>query len=375
MQPSSVLMTADAVGGVWTYALDLAQALGRRDVRVALAVMGPSPSDAQRTEVAGLPNVTLHEHPGRLEWMDEPWADVDAAAAWLVALEQTIRPDVVHLNGYCHGALPWSAPVVMTGHSCVLSWWQAVRGESAPREWDGYAERVRRGLRAARIVVAPSTAMLDALRAHYGPFARACVIANGRSRTEFATTGKQPVVLTAGRLWDEAKNVDAVCRVASELAWSIRVAGDIAAPQQTGAGSSPMTHIAHNVTFLGRLDAPAMRAEMADASIYALPARYEPFGLSVLEAAQAGCALVLGDIPSLRETWAESAMYVDPDDTRMLAATLGRLIDDERLCAEMSRLARERAGLFPADRMGDRYHDLYAELMREVRPILTLGAV
>ncbi len=35
-----------------------------------------------------------------------------------------------------------------------------------------------------------------------------------------------------------------------------------------------------------------------------LPARYEPFGLSVLEAALSGCALVLGDIPSLRESGA-----------------------------------------------------------------------
>ena len=35
-------MTADAVGGVWTYALDLAAALRDRDVEVTLAVMGPA---------------------------------------------------------------------------------------------------------------------------------------------------------------------------------------------------------------------------------------------------------------------------------------------------------------------------------------------
>ena len=37
----SVLMTADAVGGVWTYAMELCAALGGRGVRVALVVMGP----------------------------------------------------------------------------------------------------------------------------------------------------------------------------------------------------------------------------------------------------------------------------------------------------------------------------------------------
>ena len=35
-----VLMTADAVGGVWTYCLDLAKALGEQGVKVTLAVMG-----------------------------------------------------------------------------------------------------------------------------------------------------------------------------------------------------------------------------------------------------------------------------------------------------------------------------------------------
>ena len=35
-------------------------------------------------------------------------------------LERRLRPDVVHLNGYTHGALPWRAPVLVVGHSCVL---------------------------------------------------------------------------------------------------------------------------------------------------------------------------------------------------------------------------------------------------------------
>src|SRR5690348_18505284 len=71
-----VLMTADAVGGVWTYAVDLARALGARGTRVTLAVIGPAPSEAQRAEARAIPTLDLREHPGRLEWMDDPWADV-----------------------------------------------------------------------------------------------------------------------------------------------------------------------------------------------------------------------------------------------------------------------------------------------------------
>ena len=54
---------------------------------------------------------------------------------------------------------------------------------------------------------------------------------------------------------------------------------------------------------LGKLPAAEMKLWFAHAAIYCLPARYEPFGLSVLEAGLSGCALVLGDIPSLREIW------------------------------------------------------------------------
>ena len=67
-----------------------------------------------------------------------------------------------------------------------------------------------------------------------------------------------------------------------------------------------------------RMLGPLAADELADwygrAAIYALPARYEPFGLSALEAALSGCALVLSDIPSLREIWEDAAFFVSPND-------------------------------------------------------------
>src|SRR5687767_708095 len=97
-----VLMTADAVGGVWTYALDLSAALARYDISVVLATMGPRPGAAQRSAVERLSNVTLLESDYRLEWMADPWRDVSAAAGWLLDLASDFAVDVVHLNGYAH---------------------------------------------------------------------------------------------------------------------------------------------------------------------------------------------------------------------------------------------------------------------------------
>ena len=179
-------MTADTVGGVWTYAVELAAALAPHGVEVVLATMGGRAADSQKAGAAALPGVRLIDSAFKLEWMDNPWDDVRAAGEWLLALEQQFRPDVVHLNGYVHAQLPWAAPQLVVGHSCVLSWWRAVKGCDAPASWDRYREEVGAGLRRASLVVAPSRAMLAALEFHYGTLPRARVIRTREIPPRFA---------------------------------------------------------------------------------------------------------------------------------------------------------------------------------------------
>ena len=228
--PRKILLTADPVGGVWTYALELARALAPHGAEIALATMGDAVSAGQRAEVAALPNVQLHESRFQLEWMDEPWADVDRAGNWLLELAANFTPDVVHLNGFCHGALPWPAPVLVVAHSCVLSWWAAVRGEEAPPRYDEYRRRVRTGLLAADAIVAPTAAMLDALEDYYGPLPSGQVIHNAREAHGFAPARKQLLIFSAGRVWDEAKNVGALDRVAPFVRWPVHIAGSVEHP-------------------------------------------------------------------------------------------------------------------------------------------------
>jgi glycosyltransferase involved in cell wall biosynthesis len=345
-------MTADAVGGVWTYALDLSRALEAHDVRVVLAVLGPAPSAAQRRDAARVRHLQLLEWSGRLEWMDDPWSDVAASGDWLLDVEQTVRPDLVHLNGFCHGVLPWRAPCLVTAHSCVRSWWRAVMDADPPPRFDRYAAGVRAGLSAAQLVVAPSQAMRACLEEHYGPLPHATVIANGRAPRRLRPAAKGPVILSAGRLWDRAKNVGAVDEAAQRLAWPVLVAGDRGEHVPGGAAQH-----------LGSLTPGQLARWMQQASIYVAPALYEPFGLSVLEAARAGCALVLGDIASLREIWADAALFVPPRDHDALADTLQRLIDDGALRREMAARAGKRARRFTAARMAARYVAAYAALL------------
>lgn len=355
--PQKILMTADTVGGVWTYALELIRALAPHGIEVALATMGAKLTDEQWSEADELENVRIFESDFRLEWMDDPWDDVERAGRWLLELERAFQPDLVHLNGYAHGALPWSSPILMVAHSCVPSWWQAVHKATAPERWNRYREAVRAGLCAADLVVAPSQAMLDCLENHYGALANTAVIYNARRAPEPQPNEKEEIVLCAGRLWDDAKNIRALAEVAHLLPWPVCVAGDARHPNGTVSRFD-------NVRSLGRLGLQEVTRWYGRAGVYALPARYEPFGLSALEAANAGCALVLGDIPSLREIWGDAALFVAPDDRESLARTLLAVIRDRELRAEFAGRATARAREFTPERMVNGYLAAYGQLPR-----------
>lgn len=352
-----ILMTADTVGGVWEYALELTRALARYGCDVVLATMGALPSSAQHRDAAALANLTLCPSDFRLEWMEEPWRDVERAGAWLLDLERDCRPDVVHLNGYCHGTLSWRAPTLIVGHSCVLSWLDAVRGQTAGPKWNEYRRRVTLGLGAAAAVSAPSGAMLSALRQHYGRFAAASPIYNGCSASDFAPAVKEPLIVAAARLWDEAKNLQILAAVAPKLSWPVYAAGADRPPG--GVSMMPIGGIA----YLGKLPRAELAAWLARAAIFVHPARYEPFGLAVLEAALAGCVLVLGDIASLREIWRDSAVYVAPNDSAALVAALQSLITAPERRRRLARAARQRALQFSPARMAGEYMRLYRALV------------
>lgn len=356
--PLRVLMTTDTVGGVWQYAMELCACLCAHGHEVVLAATGADPSDEQLAEASAIDGLEFHAMPWRLEWMSQPWDDIAGAGEWLLRLAARTRPDIVHLNDYSQGVLPWGAPVLMVGHSCVYSWWHAVHGEAPPQEWGRYRERVGAGLRAAHLVVAPTAAMLGELGRHYGPFQDTLVIPNGRSPApaSVAPEAEGPVVLAAGRLWDTGKNIQALTAVADRLPWPVCVAGESCHPDG-GRSLHP------GVRLLGQLDRAALAGWMEHAPVYALPARYEPFGLSPLEAAMAGCALVLGDIPSLREVWADAALYVAPDDHEGLAAVLDRLVDDPVLRTRQAGRARDRAARYTPGAMAAGYLDAYAHLL------------
>ncbi|TPE44284.1 glycosyltransferase family 4 protein [Pontibacter mangrovi] len=352
-------MTADTVGGVWTYALELIRALAPFKTQVALATMGAPLSEEQRQQADDIDNLTLYESDYKLEWMEKPWEDVEKAGEWLLKLKDEVQPDLVHLNGMAHGSLDFGVPTVVVIHSCVLSWWKAVKDEEAPQEWNKYKETVTKGLQKASMVVAPTQAMLHQAEALYGPFQNSTVVYNGRGQHTFQFGKKEPFVFSMGRVWDEAKNISMLAHIASDLQWPVYIAGDARHP---ATGKEVQLE---NVHFLGQLTEGEVSDWLSRASIYALPAKYEPFGLTILEAAMSGCALVVGKTESQAEIWGNAAKYVNPSDADELRDTINNLIDDEFGRNIMACRAVKRSHGYTADPMGQDYDHVYRQLLKQ----------
>jgi glycogen(starch) synthase len=350
-----VLMTTDTVGGVWTYCLELCAALP--DVRFVLAALGPPPSPAQMSAAARLTNVRLESHSCRLEWMADCERDLAQSGAWLLELARRHHPDLVHVNGYAQALLPWGVPVLLGAHSCVVSWWRAVHGTDPPESWRSYRERVTAAVARSDAVVAPSESFLRELVALYGRPRRGYAVYNARQRPSGETTSRRAdLVLGAGRVWDEAKNLAVLDRAARELAAQVCVAGETRAPHGTRAELRA-------ARALGPLASDVLQRWMERAAIFASPALYEPFGLATLEAAHAGCALVLGDIPSQRELWQGVACFVPPRDDDALRNALAGLLADVPERERLATGARRRARLYAPRRMATAYRALYRELL------------
>jgi glycogen synthase len=352
-----VLMTTDAVGGVWQYSLDLTRGLVQRGIQVLLATLGPHPNAEQKRQALEIDGASLVEGDFALEWMTNPWAGVDAAGEWLLDLQLRFGADVIHLNGYSHAACEWRKPVVAMAHSCVCSWWQAVHGCAPGPEWHEYRRRVSAGLAAADAVVAPSAFMAAEMTNYYGvPSEKVRVIHNFTRTRRFSGEVKQEVILAAGRLWDEAKNVAILDSIAPQLDWKIRLAGSASGPGDRRVR-------ANNVQLLGNLPHRELMQQMSRAAIFAHSALYEPFGLSVLEAARVGCCLVLSAIPSLQELWEGAAVFIDPRDPDAWTRELNALARNWRRREELGQLARARAHKYSAASSLHKYRKLYNSLI------------
>jgi glycogen(starch) synthase len=297
----------------------------------------------------------------RLEWMEVAERDIEESKRYLGLLVKEVRPDVLHFSQYCYGDLAVKAPKVIVAHSDVVSWWVAVHGkEPDDTPWmRRYREHVMNGLRAADFLVAPSRWMLNTLCEHYLCPQNNRMIHNGRTPGLFSPdSGKQAFALSVGRLWDAGKNMSVLLR--QQLPGRVCIAGWEQEPGKDEHGSS--LRVGDNIQLLGFRSQSELKTLFAHAGLYIATSRYEPFGLSPLEAALSRCALVMNDIPVFHELWEDAALYFRSNDPGDLAEIMAQLDQNPEMRRDYADRAYERAiERFTASRMVAEYERLYQD--------------
>ncbi len=349
-----VLITTDAASGVWQYTAELARQLDRLGHDVAVASCGGAIDAHLRAELSELGRVALHEAEPGAAWSDDP-AEEARAVEWLDRLVQGIACDVVHFHTYGPAAYDWSVPTLLVAHTCALACWRATHRGEPGSEWQRYRDKVAAALARASVVIAPSRAFLAELRESHRAAAavRASVIYNGIDPARWPPGGERErlFVLGVGSLADECKNLSSLAAVADELPYPVLIAN---------AGTASK---AGKAILLKRLSRARLAAYYRRALVFVHPARHEPFGLPVLEAALSGCALVLGDTPSLRELWEPVATFVDPDDTRALRDSIRELASRPEEYTEAGRRARHHALRYNAHTTALHYLGCYRTML------------
>jgi glycosyltransferase involved in cell wall biosynthesis len=360
-----ILVTTDTVGGVWSYTRELVSGLVTRGVRVTLVSFGGVPSRARRSWLAGLSGVQYYPTSFRLEWMQDSEVDISESCAYLLRVIAECKPDLLHLGQYCFGSLDVPMPKVVVAHSDVLSWWREVRGEHPRDAWtECYRGIVARGLAGATVVAAPSRWMMDTIEDLYGTQRLPRVIYNGCTPALFhSPVEKQGIAVSAGRLWDEGKQMSLILQLRSSP-FPIHLAGALSLTNVLPDFSVVASNKAAHVNYEGELGEVEVRELMSRAAIYIAPSKYEPFGLSPLEAALSRCVLVVNDIPSFREIWGNTALYFRKDDANSLGEVLEQLQADPKLCHEYAGRALQRAlERYTTEQMVDEYLRLYSALL------------
>ena len=108
------------------------------------------------------------------------------------------------------------------------------------------------------------------------------------------------------------------------------------------------------------------QAYMLSADVFVLASRRESFGLVLIEARQAGCAIVATDVDGVSEALdgGRAGLLVPPGDVNALAQALGRMLDDEHERSQWRSKAKSGIANFHVQRMASEIKTVYDEPLR-----------
>jgi glycogen(starch) synthase len=297
------------------------------------------------------------------------------SASTLSEAVRGFRPDLLHVQ--CFSAQGVYAAAVASRHRLPLV--VTLQGETVMDDGDIYERSValrlglRLALRRAGAVTGCSQFVVDDAVARFGlPPGKGQVVYNGvevagDERPRPLELPFERYVLGLGRVVAK-KGFDLLLAAFAEVAGrhpdvGLVIGGDGGA-RESLEGQAMALGLQDRVVLPGRLDRAQVAWAMANAEVFTLPSRVEPFGIVVIEALRGGRPVVVsarGGAPEIVRHEREG-LVADPFDTAAFGKAIDRLLSDHDLARRLAAAGRERVEDFSWDRVVDQYVELYREL-------------
>jgi len=189
----------------------------------------------------------------------------------------------------------------------------------------------------------------------------------GAFRKRIGLGNDEPIVLFLGRIIPR-KGVDLLIEALPQIR-DLQARLIVAGPEPE-AGYRNILHskaralgVAERVLFTGPFYGEDKKAALADASVFALPSRYENFGNAAAEAVACGTPVVVSDRCGIARLISQRAGLVTAYDSTTLAQTLRNLLDDAGLYPQLKAGCRQVADEISWDRLVHGMLHSYEEAM------------
>lgn len=150
---------------------------------------------------------------------------------------------------------------------------------------------------------------------------------------------------------------------------TVRLVGPVTQPDYRAEieARAEQLGVSGRLSFAGALKPASaeLLGEYANADVFVLPSRHEPFGIVVLEAWAAGLPVVASDVGGLGRLCAahpDAAVTFSPGDIDALDDALRRVGGDEALRGRLSAAGRAAAAEYDWRKLAKRVVDFYAEI-------------
>lgn len=219
-------------------------------------------------------------------------------------------------------------------------------------------------LNRARYITSPSNYLKGEIVRNYGE-RKIAVIPNGISADTYLPQRKKRTILTVSRLF-EMKGIQYVIEAMKEIeGFEYVICGDGPYRPQL-EDLVKQLHLEPQVKFRGHLKPEQLIQEYGTAAIFVLPSASESFGLVLIEAMSAECAVITSNTTGCAEVVGDAALVVPPKDSEAIKNQLLTLINDPKRCRELGTQGRRRVEQqFTWSSVAKKYLSLYEKVLRD----------